>query len=499
MAITGGGLLEEAGTSTLRQVYLVTFPHPRAAASVDGVALVAPETMSKDNLLRCFQEACKHPVYVDAWNRQHQPAVPLQQAGVWRELHKPDGNGDAHAHDHVAVLAARQFRFLPVKRALLQLYGLASHWSCTHTGYWSVVRYLALPSAGKPQAALDTQPALWAEGGQHPPVDECTHEPLTASALRKRRMRAEATAAEAGAKEPKVSELDVWPIVVRHGFRNTADDQTAHLQLIAFAKERCSAAMQSFLFRHRHRLPGLIDDVWQWECVGDTLTSARQSREAALRVAAAGKCVCHGRWLEQAVAILVANNVPVRDLCRSVYEAFAAGRSEKVPVITFAGERGGEGKSFILKPMAAIFGHEYVFPSPQAGNFPLLDLPGKKVAFLDDWRFDNSVVPFATQCLWYDGSPLPITRPQNQPGTHGHFLYRGTAPIFVTTKLSDLEMLRHAAEDDPRTGKPRNADASMVLRRLKIFHFGKPVAAQGSIVPYCGHCFAAFILAQAAA
>ena len=70
----------------------------------------------------------------------------MKQLGVFREFHVEDENGVAHAHYHIAVLAERGFMFLLVKRALLKDHGLASHWSCTHIGYWSVIRYLFHPS-----------------------------------------------------------------------------------------------------------------------------------------------------------------------------------------------------------------------------------------------------------------------------------------------------------------------------------------------------------------
>ena len=35
---------------------------------------------------------------------------------------------------------------------------------------------------------------------------------------------------------------------------------------------------------------------------------------------------------------------------------------------------GGEGKSLLLKCLFAVFGVQYVFPTPEAGNYPLLDL-----------------------------------------------------------------------------------------------------------------------------
>eukprot|EP00973_Karenia_brevis_P008838 1197555-Karenia_brevis.AAC.1 len=80
---------------------------------------------------------------------------------------------------------------------------------------------------------------------------------------------------------------------------------------------------------------------------------------------------------------------------------------------------------------------------PEKSNFPLLGLEtGPKVAFLDEWRFVNKSVSFGTQCLWHDGSAVPVSRPQNVPGVQGHFMYRGSAPVFVTGKLDDIENLQ---------------------------------------------------------
>ena len=54
--------------------------------------------------------------------------------------------------------------------------------------------------------------------------------------------------------------------------------------------------------------------------------------------------------------------------------------------------------------------------------------------------------------------------------------YRGTAPVFVTSKLEDIKKLAWWAEDDPDTGAPRSAEASMMYRRLKVYPYTKRIA-----------------------
>ena len=135
----------------------------------------------------------------------------------------------------------------------------------------------------------------------------------------------------------------------------------------------------------------------------------------------------------------------------------------------------------------------------EGGNFPLLDLMGAKVAFLDEHRFDPDILSWATQCLWFDGSPVPIGRPQNQPGVVGNTLYKGTAPIFITTKLQDLQRLEYEAQTNPATGQPWDADASMVSRRLKVYTFLRRVDKPKMKMDFCARCFSQLLYTQAAA
>ena len=400
-----------------------------------------------------------------------------------------------YPHDHAAVLASdgSSFRFAAVKKALLKRHGLASHWSCTHSGYWSAVRYCSVPSPSKPASALDENPVLWASHGQHPPLHECRSRPLTASALMERSERKFRKAAEEG-KAEKITELDVWPVVVENNFRDGPDEFTAHLKLMSYAKTCCSPAMQAFLFKRRCQLPSLIQSIWQWEDVDAVLDGAARSRLDTLRAAAAGSCVCGGKWPAVVATTMVSNGISLKELCRDVYTSMDTGRSETTPVLVLAGSRGGEGKSFFLKPLEEVFGSENVLPCPEPGSFPLLDLPGKKVVFLDGWRFNRSVLPYETQCRWYDGSTVSVQRPLNQNGVTGHVSYRGTAPIFVTTKLDDIKRLERLSALNPTTGEPEDANASMCFRRLKVYKFSKRIEKPQSKIKFCPKCFAELVL-----
>ena len=245
----------------------------------------------------------------------------------------------------------------------------------------------------------------------------------------------------------------------------------------------------------------MIDDIWQWEHAESAVAESQRTHIASLVAAAAGPCVCGGRWPAFVAHNFILNGISITQVCHDVMVALTAGRSETTPVIVFAGRSGGEGTSAFFKPLHVIFdGFVFNIPSgKEAGNFPLLDLPQAKVAFLDEYRFNHERLSFATQNLLFDGSPVPIGKPQNVTGESGDLLYKGTAPVFITTKLDDLEWLESYAQDSPRTQQPWDTGASMVCRRLKVYKFTQRVPKPPHKIPYCGHCFAHVVRTQAAA
>ena len=79
---------------------------------------------------------------------------------VWRLsaffVHSAQGS----KHFHVAVLLNKLARWAPAKRVLTECHRLASHFSVSHTQWWSALRYGAIPSERKP--AVDLEQLQWA-------------------------------------------------------------------------------------------------------------------------------------------------------------------------------------------------------------------------------------------------------------------------------------------------------------------------------------------------
>ena len=74
-----------------------------------------------------------------------------------------------------------------------------------------------------------------------------------------------------------------------------------------------------------------------------------------------------------------------------------------------------------------------------------MGLEDKCVVFLDEWVFSEDVLRLGTQLLWLEGKPFPVVQPQNQAGVVGHILYKGTAPIFITTPADASEKMQRMA------------------------------------------------------
>ena len=471
-----------------KQVYLVTLPALRRLSDVDSKpGLQCPSTWDHETVARVLLDAFQRPVCSNnnaAWGH----AVQLEAFVVFREHHAPrDGEARGPAHWHIALKASSCFRFAAFKRALSVHHGIASHWSCSHTGYWSAVRYGYLPSPTKPQDALDPSPFTWARDGCHRKLFEVCQEPTTANALSRRRETKVKAAYEEGKPEPRPSEIDLYAIIVRHGFRNTDDDHTAAERLIQWLKQYGSPGLVSFAFKNRQKLPGIIDDVWSWENVDDFLQVNALTRKQRLQQALTEPCQCGGMWLQCAVQLLQRNHIHIPDICSHLQRSLFLGRREDVPVVVLMGRFGGEGKSFLLSPLRTLFGVENVQATPQPGSFPLLGLERRKAVLLDEWAFDTSVLALPTQLLWYEGKPFPLTRPQNKD-FNGHLLYQGTAPIFVTCKEKELAPIISKAHEAAQLGKP--SEWTMLLRRLRLFTFTVPFPVSTCKIPECATCFA---------
>ena len=154
--------LTQEEKSKRKKVYLVTLPHPRNGLS-NSHGLACPGEFDRKAIVQLFLDVFANPLHIDAASSSRQGTkLTLEKLVVFREMHDVDDNGVRQPHYHVALVASDTFRFASYKRALRVRHNLASHWSCSHEGYWSAVRYGIFWTPKKPQAELDAHPEAWA-------------------------------------------------------------------------------------------------------------------------------------------------------------------------------------------------------------------------------------------------------------------------------------------------------------------------------------------------
>ena len=113
-----------------------------------------------------------------------------------------------------------------------------------------------------------------------------------------------------------------------------------------------------------------------------------------------------------------------------------------------------------------------------------MGLDESRVVLLDDWPFEESVLPDNVQLAWFEGRPVIVARPQNQ--YTGHLRHSGDKPIFITTLEADLLKV-------PSGLLP--GDVAMLKKRLLPFCFRATLVHPDRTIKPCSCCFAGLLFA----
>ena len=461
-----GGVHDDLGDEDgrkVKRVYLVTFSHP----TLPG--LRSPGEFAREGIRDVVLQA------VEGTQGPRCTPLRLQYLAVFQEKH---GNGEVHYH--VALLADRSFRFNALKQHLLAHSSLATHWSTSHDHYASCVAYGFIPSPKKPSADLDPEPLLWAMYGVvHPPLDQASRAPVTAKAIQQRREHLRKERAEAG-KTEKFKAMDLWPIVIRENI--CPDTPGCADKVVAYATRCGGPAMVEFCFANYPKLDELVARSWRMQHIDEHVAVQEKPRMNFVEEACRQPCSCAGRWAAAASQLFALNGLSEQEWRQAVVQALTHGRS-KGSLVCHVGKEGDEGKSFLLQPLYTVFGKDLVFTAPPKNAFPLLGLPAARLALLDDWRFNEDIVSYPTQLLWFEGKDFVIARPQNQYG--GHLRYSKDDPVFLTTLEADLMAVHRGTLE---------GDRDMMLKRLNIFRFHERLDNPDRTIPSCAPCFSKFLL-----
>ena len=430
------------------RVYLGTFsrvlPETRDMQGLRDVA-----DLSRQELADCIRDSWNNPVNVGAGRpRQVEPDEAeiqevIDKMVVVREAH---ASGDVHCH--VALKLCKSLRFRPAKAALLQRHHLASHWSCTHTQFWSVVRYVHIPSEAKPD--VDQAPFVWTREGALLDLFAESQEPFMARAWKRRREDKDKAAEAGAAKHKPFSKIDLTSIILDKGLLTKA-------AIMRYAQDHGTAAMQVYVHQQQRRLTEHLQDAMEWAAAREVAATERESDWQLLCRTADGDCA-HGDGCGYAAAAQEAfrSNQSVMSqegLACALRGVIMNGPSKTTPTPLIVGGT-NTGKTTLVLPFDQLFGFSRVLHKPALGSkFALRNiLKDKRFLLWDDFRpveYAAETIPTATQLSLFTGLPFEVQVSQSFNDGNIDFEWRHGA--VVTAKEEGLwTPRRNVTEEDIR-------------------------------------------------
>ena len=334
----------------------------------------------------------------------------MKKVVVFKEVH-----ADGDVHFHVAVCLSQSRTWQNVKRTLRQRDHLPSHFSVTHTQFWSVVRYGFIPTVNKPD--VDPEPAVWTcESGQWTRNGEVldlfgeSQRPFNAVVWRRRREEAEkAAASQPGVKVRRFGKLDLTAIILSEGL-------TTRASVLEFVQDRGTEDMQIFVHNHQKQIKEFVREAQEWAAAREDARSERETDWALLCRTADAECKhgdkCSYRQAAKEFFEVNKNTLDYVELAAALRAIIVAGPSKTTRTPLIAGPS-NSGKSTIVMPFDDLFGSKKVFHKPALGStFPLANIvKEKRFLFWDDYRpveFAQETIDVATLLSIFNGFPFEV-------------------------------------------------------------------------------------------
>ena len=360
-----------------QEVWLVTF-----AKILEDTALTAKaplkvlDNVSRPDILAAMMDAIAHPV-VTTGGRPRKNALKAVKMVVF--LEKPK-------HFHVALKVSSKICFLPYKRALRERSGLASHWSGSHTQWWSAVRYGHVPSEHKPE--VDEDPLCYPEEMN---LYEASQEHWNAVACKKRREQAAARALAGPqakkAREGKFDGMELKNLIL-------AEKLFTPAAIIVYAQEKADAQCRTFIGKNQKKLKEWIEEAKEWRdaperAAWEALTPWELVQNAASETCPFCKAGKPCTWTRAFHSFFKRNKgIDRKQLAQATAKIIVEGPGKTTRVPLLVGHS-NSGKSTVYDPVDPLFGKVNVFHTPAMASMALASL-GTKVkvfAYLDDYRF----------------------------------------------------------------------------------------------------------------
>lgn len=458
----------EGNESKPRRLFHVVFSCPK-----DKEAMRTPESVGKANFGKMIEEIlAKH------WEARNNNK--LLRLSVFEEVHS---SGEKHFHS--PVLADKPFVAGPLEKGLREQ-RIYVYIETSHEFYWSLMCYLSIPRAEKPQ--IDSQPYL---SSGHPSIMSCLQD-IPRGASRGEKDRCLAYLGKKGPGKGTASrcmahnEFGRW--LVEKGLKTKVD-------LLAFLQKHrddpTSKAAEDYCFRYSQHLANKIAFAWEFANAPKAAATMQCSAWDMVERAKDAPCVCSGRFGElldsnltyqcsNFPSFLSENEKPNPHAFRaSMVKALKEG-ARKLNNVFLYGPR-NSGKSSALSALEAIF-KDMCFSRPVGkSNYIMSNVIGKKVCVLQDMRVGTLKLSWDSMLVFFEGAPVTVPMPRNIAAED--VLYTGAAPIFVSAsekfRISMEMCVREGVTDVDR----QNA---MMDSRFQFYCF--PQSRPHSELVFCAPC-----------
>ena len=474
----------EASTAD-QSVYLMTFSRVLAARLAIG-DLSDITTFSKQQVLDCVLDAWENPMQSAVGRPRESDVQVVKKAVVFEEFH-----ADGSKHFHVAVLLVRRMRFALIKRTLMSRHKLASHFSATHTQWWSLIRYGFFPTLKKPKT--DDDPLRWTGAGVAPiNLFEDGQEPFQAKAWVKRREQKDREGDSKGANT-SFTKLDFTALVLEKKLRTQAS-------VLRYFQQKGSVAMQAFVSKHQRKLQDFLDDALEWDTASEVAAAEEQTDWALISMTADKECAhgndCPYHLASQDFFFRNAANFSCEDLAQALRLVLVAGPSKQARVPFLVGGT-NTGKTSLIAPFEQLFGANRVYHLPAVTDpkYALRNwMKNKRFVLWDEFSpvefADHNVLPVTVFKKAFNGQWFEVQVPQSFHD--GNVPFRWQRGVVFTNKLEGLWT---------PTRKVPQEDIRHIQSRVHLFQCGSEFVPPGEVrpeIPQCAVHLCKWIVAGAA-
>ena len=395
---------------------------------------------------------------ITAFNFQQGQAYLLHWV-VCKEPHEGGGY-----HFHMALCLSENKRWGPAKRALGRL-NMIVHFQEREDVFNYVGAYIYV--CKNDRNVLHSNP--------HPDLSNVTQfRTAAASAATRRNARNGRTP-----KVAKLTNLNVMQVVRMRGIKD-------EVELLALAQDNFdqghTALMEYISNTPARKYKELIKKVWDAKEARMKLRRRETSRmdkiQNALQTSCIPECGVDEKWLEMAREVLLNNGVNAYTFAEAVRRLLREGRS-KGNNLLITGPKDCA-KTFVFRPLTKIF---ECFTNPSSGSYAFVGIQKKEVAFLNDLRYNQVMLPWQDFLNLLEGMEQHIPTPKSHYAEDIELL---TDIPFFATSIGPVQFTGKSSD-------PAGEDA-MMATRWREFKFTHSIPkAQQIRFPPCARCFAELI------